>query len=175
MHKSKLKASSLRIELTVPYIGKIEGIWLPDEKEQLAAWEMYVELVTRVTISNVRSNDGLLRETLTSLHAIFTITRDILRKYGPDVARPDGNTQITFGYLAVVILNFVLRPILSKWHPLLQDYENKRPDGVSYFNHEQNWEYNNELRDTLSGSQMILREYAGILAKVANIPDLINI
>jgi hypothetical protein len=44
------KLTSVAVSLKLPFLGDINGTWEPDETEQRAAWEMYVELVTRVSL-----------------------------------------------------------------------------------------------------------------------------
>lgn len=169
---SSPKLLEIGVELGIPNIGKITGTWKPDQEEQNAAWELYIELVTRVTTTVLPDDQGLVRESLSSLYAIFTITRDILRKYGPSIARSKQGSDLSFGYLAIYILNYVLRPVLSKWHPLLLDYEHKKDSSISAFEHEQAWEKREEVRQVLNDTRRILREYANILAQVADIPRL---
>src|SRR5262245_37049443 len=82
------KIVEIGVELGVPYIGKITGTWKADEAEQQAAWELYIELVTRVPVAELHTEEGSLREALSSLYALFTITRDILRRHGPAIAHP---------------------------------------------------------------------------------------
>ncbi|MFC2059701.1 hypothetical protein ACFLTZ_01235 [Chloroflexota bacterium] len=159
--------------IKIPQIGEVSGTWVFDEKERNAAWEMYVELVTRISTVELKPGEGLLKEALTSLYSVFNITRSILRKYGPSIAKPKGKGKLSFGYLAIAILNNVLRPLLAKWHPLLSDYENQRPDKVSVFEHEKQWEQNEELRREIEAVRIILVDYANLLAKVANVPTLI--
>jgi len=91
----------------------IRGTWQVNDKEQQAAWEIYVELVTRVPAVELRPDEGLLREALTSLYTIFHSTRKILRNYGPEVARSKDNDGVSFAYLSVNLLNTVLRPVLE--------------------------------------------------------------
>lgn len=167
----KLKSVSVKLEL--PYIGGIEGTWQPDESERQAAWEMYIELVTRISVAELRPGEGLLREALSSLYSLFDTTRTVLRKYGPAVAQPKGKSMLSFGYLAVTILNVVLRPVLSKWHPLLLDYENTRQKTVSPLEHEQQWARYEELRQELNQVRLKLTEYANLLAEVSEVPSLI--
>lgn len=163
---------SVKVSLKVPYLGEIAGTWEPDDSERRAAWEMYVELVTRVSVAELGPEEGLLREALSSLHSLFDTTRKILRAYGPSVAQPKGEDNLSFGYLAVVILNNVLRPVLAKWHPLLLDYENKREGSVSPLDHERQWDKHDELREVLNKVRGVLTEYADLLAEVAGVSPL---
>jgi hypothetical protein len=67
----------------------------------------------RVAVVELRPDEGLLREALTSLYSLFATTRAILREHRPVVAQ----AKYSFGLLAVLILNKVLRPILAKCTP----------------------------------------------------------
>ena len=91
------RLKSVKVALKLPYIGAIEGAWEPDESERQAAWEMYIELVTRVSVVELGPNEGLLREALASFYTIFDTTRAILKKHGPSVAKPKGKGKLSFG------------------------------------------------------------------------------
>ncbi len=160
----------VQVELNVPYIGRIAGTWKPDEREQDAAWEMYVELVTRVSVADPLPSGGSLRESLSSLYSLFTTTRTLLRSYGPAVARPKNGGQLSFGYVAINILNYVLRPVLTKWHPMLLDYEHQREEGVSPLVHELEWVHADELRNVLKKVRSMLLEYSAVLAEISGVP-----
>jgi hypothetical protein len=166
------RLAEINVELGLPYLGKVSGVWKPDEAEQRAAWELYVELVTRISVTGLADDEGVLRESLSSLYAIFTTTRALLRSYGPTIARPATEGGLSFGILAVHILNYVLRPILATWHPVLLDYEHQRDPLVSVWEHERRWERAAELRSTLQQTRHILVEYTNLLAKVAGVPEL---
>jgi hypothetical protein len=163
----------LKVKIGIPYLGDVEGTWEPDESERRAAWEMHVELATRIAVAELQPGEGLFRESLSSLYTLFESTRDILRKYGPTVAEPKGKGNLSFGYLAVAILNGALRPVLSKWHPLLLDYETHRDSSVSPLEHERRWNQSDELRQVLNKVRGTLVEYANLLARVAGVPSLI--
>jgi hypothetical protein len=167
------KLTSVKVKLKLPYIGEMEGTWEPDESERDAAWEMYVELITRISVEELQPSEGLLREALSSLYTLFDTTRNILRKYGPSIARPKGKDNLSFGYLAVAILNGVLRPVLARWHPLLLDYENTKKNSISPLEHERQWKSYEELRQVLNSIRSVLIEYANLLAQVAAVPSLI--
>jgi len=148
----------------------IEGNWEPDERERYAAWEMYVELVTRISVVELKSNEGLLREALSSLYTLFNTTREILKKYGPGVAQSKGEGDISFGRIAVEVLNVVLRPVLAYWHPILLDYESGRDTSVSATQHEWQWDKAEDLREKLNEVRTELIAYANTLACVADVP-----
>lgn len=164
--------SSVKVSLKIPQFAEISGTWEPDDSERRAAWEIYVELVTRISVAELHPEEGLLREALSSLYSLFDTTRKILREYGPSVAQPKGKDNLSLGYLAVVILNTVLRPVLAKWHPLLLDYEKTKPEDVSPVEHERRWDKYEELRQELNQARGVLTDYADLLAEVANVPSL---
>lgn len=165
--------NSFQVDLKLPYFGGLSGTWVPDEKERKAAWELYVELITRISTVELRSDEGFLREALSSHYTIFGSTREILREYGPDIAQAKQGGDYSFGYLAVAVLNAVLRPLLAKWHPLLADYESDKPEAISRLEHENRWEHNQELRDALEDTRKSLSDYAQLLAKVADVPFIV--
>ena len=169
----RVNLSEVNVELTLPFVGKLSGKWQPDENERAAAWEMYVELVTRISVAELGPDEGLLREALSSLHALFEITRGILRAHGPVVAQPKGKGPYSFGYLAVAVLNTVLRPRLAHWHPLLLDHENGKPAATSASAWEQQWPHGAELRQEIVRTRAELTAYADLLAQVAGVPSLI--
>ncbi|PEU28631.1 hypothetical protein [Bacillus wiedmannii] len=166
-----MKLKDVTVSLKLP-VGSVKGTWSPNKPERDASWEMYVELITRVATNELKDGEGILREALSSFYALFDITRQILKKYGPDVAKPQTD-NISFGYLAVSILNSALRPLLTKWHPLLLEYENKRGESVSLIGHEKAWDNHDELRKEIEFVRQILLQYADILGQVAGVPSLI--
>lgn len=170
--KKRTKLESIEVTLNIPYLGGIRGTWLPNDAEKKAAWELYVELVTRISVVELKNGEGILREALNSLYSIFQTTREILRWYGADVAVPRKEGELSFGLLAIKILNYQLRPVLSKWHPLLADYEEQKKSGISIKAHEDKWEYNQELRDELNRTREVLIQYSKYLAQVANVEPL---
>ncbi|RZS44454.1 hypothetical protein EV193_101330 [Herbihabitans rhizosphaerae] len=166
------RPQQIAVKLKLPFLGEISGTWEPDQAEVKAAWELYVELVTRVTVVELRPNEGLVREALTSFYSMFEITRTILRKYGPALARPHDPGQVVFGEVAVRVLDGALRPLLSRWHPALMTWESKRPEGTDPATHERNWERHDELREELAKTRVVLSGMADMLAAVANIAPL---
>lgn len=162
MTKKTDKAPKLTVSL--PFgLGQLE--FQPDEVQQRAAWELYVEVTTRIATQPPGHDEGLMREALSSLYSIFRASREILRQAGPLVAQgPD-----SFGPVAIQVLNKGLTPFLAKWHPLLLAHEQKRPPDVSARDHERSWEKAYEFRQELVQVHEQMMVYARALAKIAGV------
>lgn len=161
------KLVNVKLDLKVPGIGGISGTWEPDESEVKAAWELYVEMVTRTPLGGFSSREGSLREALDSIYSLFDTTRGILRMYGPGVARPKSGHELSFGYFAVSMLNLVLRPLLTEWHPKLRNWERDNPH-----RDESEWEELSDFLNALYEARAQLQQYAGLFAEVAEVPEL---
>ena len=169
-----MPVKEISFSLGLPFGPTLSGKWEPSEEERKAAWEMYVELITRVSIEELAPGEGLLREALSSLYTLFGTTREVLRKHGPAVAAPKRGSDLSFGIIAVSVLNRALRPFLTKWHPELTHYESQRPADVSPLEHERRWERAEELRRELGELREVLRTYADYLGQVADVPSLMT-
>ncbi|MFF2432225.1 hypothetical protein [Streptomyces mirabilis] len=169
-----MRPKRLNVKITIPFLGEIGGEWEPDDAEQQAAWELYVELVTRVSVVPLREDEGSAREALTSMYVLFAIVRDILKRYGPGVAPPGASNQVSFGILAITVLNRAVRPVLSKWHPRLTAWESSSPAGRSAVEHENTWQEIGALRTDLDSLRLVLLELAQVLGEVAGAADLIG-
>ncbi|MEU6559240.1 hypothetical protein [Nocardia nova] len=161
------RPKQVAVKLKLPFLGEVTGTWEPVQAERRAAWELYVELITRVTVVELRPGEGLVREALSSLYSIFGSTREILRKYGPELAPRGGADAVTFGFLSVAVLNGALRPLLAKWHPALAAWESRRPDDVDPVQHERDWDRLPALRSELATTRAALADLARVLADVA--------
>ncbi len=169
-----MAAKKVAASIGLPFgIGQISGEWEPDDTERQAAWEMYVELITRVALVELGPNEGLLREALSSYYSLFDTTRQILRDAGPSLAKERSNGGISFGRLAITILNSGLRPLLAYWHPVLEDYEHARPADVSRIAWEREWFRHDELRAAMDEVRESLRSYAELLAEVTDAQSLL--
>lgn len=155
-----------KVSVSLPFgIGSAE--WEADPTERKAAWSLYIELVTRIAVQPLETDQGLLREALTSLYNLFPVTRQILKEAGPDV----GASRDSVGGIAIAVLNNGLRPFLAKWHPLLQTCEAQRPPHLSSKEHERNWSEEAKLRDELESLRKDLEQYANALAQIAGVNE----
>jgi hypothetical protein len=84
----------------------------------------------------------------------------------------NSDSDLSFGYLALAVLNGVLRPILSRWHGELLAYEQQRPASESVVSWERAWLHADSLRQQLDAARDALLDYADVLALVADVPPL---
>ena len=124
------------------------------ETDKDAAWELYIEMLTRIVTQPLPSNMGDEQTALDSIYALFDITRDILRRRG--------RKTIKFSMVAIPVLNQVVRPFTAKWH---------RESLTGAFTCEAK---QREFRDELAVLQDALRNYNHMLAMIAGVEDLTN-
>jgi hypothetical protein len=139
--------SSLKLKL-----GFLEGEFTPQDPDRAAAWELYIELLTRITTQSLASDDGDEKTALDSVHEIFPLTREILKRHG--------SGSIEFAKLAIPVLNQIIRPFTAKWHRLSLSGEFKNPISCQ------------EFRTELSVLQPLLLDYTRALAAMAEVEDL---
>lgn len=168
---AQTKFTNFKIAVKLPFLD-LEGNWEIDLTQRQAAWEIYVELATRITTAPLQADEGLLREALSSYYSLFGTTREILKKYGPAIATPAQSSDTTLGHIAVGVLNRVLRPVLAKWHPLLQAHESLRLNNAAPADHERAWPEAVALRAEIDQVRIKLSKYADVLAEVAGVSAL---
>lgn len=122
------------------------------EDDQIAAWEMYVELLTRITTQSLDDEVGDEETALTSIYNLFDITRDILKTKGRNA------TQFT--KVAIIVMNQIIRPFTAKWHK-------KKIDGAF-----SDWGECYTFRTELKELQDNLISYTRLLAEMADVEDL---
>jgi len=153
-----------KVSVSLPFgIGSAE--WEADPTERNAAWSLYVELVTRIAVQSLEVDQGTVREAMNSLYSLFSSTREILKQAGPQV----GASKDSVGGISIAVLNNGLRPFLSKWHPLLQAWEAKCPNNLSYKENEKNWSEEPNLRQELELLRSNLERYSAALAVIAGV------
>jgi hypothetical protein len=157
---------NLAIALKLPFF-EVSTEWEPNDVERRAAWELLLELVTRVAAQPLDDKGGSLREALTSLYSLFGTTRAVLRAAGPEVAQDKGTGNPSLGTIALVVLNHALRPLLTEWHPRLLDYESQRPSEIGPVQWERQWADAPLLRAELARTREVIRQYALVLGEAA--------
>lgn len=126
-----------------------------EESDRDAAWELYVEMLTRIVTQPMPSETGDEKTALDSVYKLFGITLEILRRQGRDT--------VNFSKVAIPVLNQIVRPFTAKWHKESLSgaftCETKR----------------REFREELESLQYELRNYNSLLAKIAGVEDLTNL
>lgn len=135
----------------------------PGRFERAAAFDLQVELVTRIGVQPLAYGEGSLREALTSLHSLFATTREVLHRMAAEAAAP-----ATLPTTAAVLLSH-LRPFLATWHPALQQHEAARPAPISAAEHERQWERGAEMRSQLADLRAPLTSVAKELAELCGV------
>lgn len=140
MTSLKIKASVLEMEFKLKTADKD------------AAWDLYIELLTRITTQPLSKNTGDEEAALSSIHSIFRLTRAIIKTHKRHC--------IVFTKIAIIILNQIIRPFTSKWHKELLKNNFKSPKACKDF------------RSELSEIQKFLQKYTKMLADMADVEDL---
>lgn len=126
-----------------------------DASDSDAAWELYVEMLTRVVTQPLPVEIGDEEAALDSVYSLFPITREVLRRRG--------RRAINFTKIAVPILNQIVRPYTAKWH-------GKRLAGDLA-----DEDVRHEFRGELATLQEDLRNYNRMLAGIAGVEDLTDL
>jgi hypothetical protein len=139
--------SSLRINA-----GFLDAEFTPKDPAQAAAWDLYIELSTRITTQYLDPDHGDEKAALESLHVLFALTREILKNHGPGAKE--------CAVIAIPVLNQVIRPFTAKWHRKLIENVLDRPEGRG------------EFRAELDSLHRTIRSYMYSLSDMAGVEDL---
>ena len=125
------------------------------EVDKDAAWELYVEMLTRITTQALPSKKGDEQTALDSVYSLFPTTRKILRRRG--------RKTIAFTKVAIPVLNQIVRPFTTKWHKesLAGAFKNKAK--------------RKKFRDELEDLQKSLQNYNRMLAEIVGVEDLTDL
>lgn len=152
-------------------IDEVKGYMYPSDAERAAAYELLVELSTRTSSAHLASTDDSIRDAMADLQQLFGLTRRILRAHGTDASKGSAG-NISLAVVAVRVLNEVIRPVLSRWQPLLSDYEARRPIDVSAVEWEQQWDRGPRCRSELRAMRSSIRAYVDTLGQIAGAPEI---
>jgi len=130
----------------------LEMEWQPREPDKAAAWDLYIELLTRVTTQALQAGQCEEKTALESVHSLFPLTREIIKR--------NGRGCIEFTKIAIIVLNQIIRPFTTKWHGemLKNGFTRKSKRAEFHF----------ELTDL----QTKLTRYSKMLAQMADVEDL---
>ena len=139
--------TSLKINLKF-----LEMDWSPNTADQDAAWELYIELLTRTSTQYLQPDHGNEKTALDSIHSLFALTREILKGHG--------RVCQEFTKIAIPVLNQIVRPFTAKWHRLSL--------AEAFADESQCAAFRSELSDL----QRELRKYTRMLGSMSGVEDL---
>ena len=125
------------------------------DADKEAAWELYIEMLTRTVTQPLSKDVGGEETALSSVYSLFPTTREILRR--------QGRNSIRFSLIAIPVLNQIVRPFTAKWH---------RESLTGAFD---NADKRAEFREELEALQEELRSYNHMLAEIAGVEDLTDL
>ncbi len=141
--------SMTSLKIKTPFL---EADWQPKDADKDASWELYVELLTRIATQPLPEKYGDESTALDSIHKIFGLTRDVIKKHG--------RLCNEFTKIAIVVLNQKIRPFTTKWHKIMLE--------GSFESEPQRREFRSELAEL----QGVLKTYTKMLADMADVEDL---
>ncbi|WP_225096548.1 toll/interleukin-1 receptor domain-containing protein [Streptomyces sp. CoH27] len=139
----------------------------PSESERMAAFDIQVELVTRIGVQELAPGTGSLREALSSLKSLIDFTRGTLHTYSIRLEQGTAEGAVTVQSLAYALINDTIRPFTTTWHPRLAAYEARRPADVAPLDHELSWPEAERMRADLAALREPLRRIAEGLAEIS--------
>lgn len=126
-----------------------------NQTDQDAAWDLYVEMLTRIVTQPLPIKSGDEQAALESMYSLFGTTRHILHKHG--------RKTIRFSKIAIPVLNQLVRPFTTKWH---------RESLVGAFD---NPDMRQKFHDELARLLIDMRNYNHMLADIAGVEDLTDL
>jgi len=134
-------------------VGFLDMEFKPTAQDKDAAWELYIELLTRITTQSLAPAHGDEATALASVFKLFELTCSILRAPGRRGAKE-------FTKVAIVVLNQVVRPFTAEWHKRSLAGDFAKPEVCE------------EYRQKLAALQGQLVIYTRALANMAGVEDL---
>lgn len=140
--------SMTSLKIKAPFL---DMTWAPTDPDKNAAWELYVELLTRIATQPLNISHGDEKTALRSVFSLFELTRNTIKFHGRGCKE--------FTKIAIVILNQIVRPFSAKWHKI-----------------EINGGFDEELqcaefREELEGLQSLLITYTKMLGDMAGVEE----
>ena len=114
-----------------------------------------MEMLTRIVTQPLPDDTGDEKAALASVHALFPVTREILRRHG--------RQAIQFSKVAIPVLNQVVRPFTAKWHRLSLS--------GAFEDESMRSEFRGDLQVLLAD----VRNHIGMLAEIAKVEGLADL
>ncbi|NEB81399.1 toll/interleukin-1 receptor domain-containing protein [Streptomyces sp. SID14478] len=150
--------------------GRKEGaVPASSDSERMAAYDLQVELVTRIGFQELAPGTGSLREALASLKSLIDFTRQTLHAYNIALTEGAGarSAPASAESLAYDLVNRVIRPFTSLWHPALAAHEAARPADITPLAHEAAWTQAESMRAELALLRAPLMRIADGLGEIS--------
>ena len=148
------------ITINVPEFAEMK--FAVNSEYRRVAWKLFIETLTRVATQPLGTEHGSLREAISSLHRLFTDTRELLKTMHP--SKPTAG--ITVEVCAVKMLNQEIRPFLSRWHVRLQEFESRHNEIT-----EADWPDNAACRKELEALRDRLISYTRAFGQLAGLKN----
>ncbi|QKK07295.1 MAG: hypothetical protein HND58_03395 [Planctomycetota bacterium] len=148
------------VTISIPEFSRFT--FVVNDEHKRVAWILFIETASRVSTQPLSSEQGFIREALTSLHSLFGTVRDTLKTMDPSRAGRRASVEI----FALGMLNAELRPFLSKWHPLLAEFE--QSGAVN----ESEWDRRAECRKDLEFMRQRIMAYCRAFGELAGVEDV---
>ncbi|MFA7241992.1 MAG: hypothetical protein WC091_17905 [Sulfuricellaceae bacterium] len=131
--------------------GFLEMEFKPQDDDRDAAWEMYIELLTRIATQPLPQESGDEETALKSVYDLFGITREIIKRHTRHC--------LEFTKIAIIVLNQRIRPFTAKWH--------KRSLAGAFNDPASRLEFRLELK----ALQTELQKYTAMLGNMAGVEE----
>ena len=151
------------VEVELPFLGPTFTVKLNDA-QRVVGWKLFIESSTRIATRSLATDEGIIREALTSLYKLFEITRTELKSMKPSPI-PDEPDTYTVETYALKMLNDGLRPLLARWHPRLSKWEKT---GLP----ESEWPLATHCREDLEITREIMLAYTWGLGQIVKATQL---
>lgn len=130
--------------------GRDDEFWAPGPSDRALAWDLLVEMQTRIALQALSDEEGDDLSALESIYRLFGYARDYMHRHGVDSA----NTAA----LITAFLNRHVRPFTARWHreSLEKRWQDRRGETDPAF------------RAELRALQPRLQQLAGALSHLAD-------
>ncbi len=131
---------------------RLAEFWSPSAADRALAWDVYVELMTRITVQRLKDDEGNSKTALESVYQLFPLSRDGMKRHGVTCA--NAATLIT------IFLNTRIRWFTAKWHPLAEliDEASEKCDSAKCS------DFRTELKDRIQPTLSLLADALSVLS-----------